>query len=1237
MNITKISTIGLALFLAIPAIAEEPLTYETHIAPILQQRCAPCHFPDGGKKPKGDFDLTSLALALKDGEKGPRIKPGSVDESPLVAMIEWKAEPFMPPKEKFKQLPQEEIDLIKAWIAGGAKGAEGAPVVAPAPTPAAPAPAIDWTTTPVSALAWSPDGAWVARGGLGTVALYPVKNGRLDPAKVVLLPGHDDQVRALDFSSDGKLLAAAGGKTGRGGQVILWDTATRQPVRTISAHKDNILDVAFSPDNALIATASYDKHVMIFKVADGSTVHDFTDHVDAVFALAFSPDGKYLATGAGDRTVKLWDVAEGKRLITFSDAEKAVNTVAFSPDSRYLAAGSADKRIYVWDVPASAEQFTQSSTSTGVLAHSQFAHDGAVLAIAYSQDGATLVSSGEDAVVKLWDAKTMDSARTLEAQSDWPMALALSPAGDFLASGRYDASLALYATASGEKTFATGCPTVMAAKEGKNPEQAGRVNVDSVFINATIPPVINSVQPARVVRGGTVEMSVTGKNLKDAKAFFTSNLSAEIVSNEAKPVPDFKYNAESTGVQIYDNAVPHELKVKVTIPSDTPPGGQWFYLETPLGLAEPQLFTVLDKADEGEKPENGIHTITQLPTVIVGQIKEKGEIDRYNVTLEANAEIVFALTDTALTPALRLLDSAGTAVADNSAATGEDRRRLGFHAPAAGTYTLEMSDPELGDNLGYRLHAGPFPYVTEHFPLGVPAGKATEVQVKGFNLGGSTIAVTPTGQGSPWETMPLPIPAYANNPIPAPGLAVWRGEETIEVEPDNETAQAPILTAGTVVNGHLGDDAWDLYRIEGKAGEKLLFEVQAERLGVPLDSEIEILDASGEVLQRAVARCTAQTHITLFSRDSKSAGLRLDDWSALAMNDFVMASGELLQVRKIPDYADEDVSFAAIGGQRMSLFGTSPQHHAVYAPVYRVELYPPATTFPPNGMPVFPIYWQNDDGFFEGRLSSDARLEFEPPATGSYFVRVRDALGSGGSHPYRLALRAPAPGFRINAGTYRFNVAEGASYPVMVSITRQDEFNAPVQVWLEGLPEGVHANPATILPEDEFVQLRVWADPGAQSTPRNGGITIKAKADTQAGLVESQAGMGTVTVVKAQPDLVVHADKDVLEIAQGTHGPLAVKVDRFNGFTSRIPIEVLNLPYGVAVMDTGLNGILVRENELDRAMNISVEPWVQPMEREIYVQARIEAPSNGAIKFLSQAITLKIAPGGVKAQVAQAK
>jgi len=822
---SKVSMMLFALLLTLGAPhvhAEDPLTYEQHIAPIFQQRCAPCHYPEGDKGPKGKFDLTTYTLAMQGGENGPAIKPGSLEESPLVAMIEWKTEPFMPPEQKGKQLPQEDIDRIKAWILAGAQGGADDPAPEPAPAPATPAEVSEhWAESPVSALAWSPDGTLVARGGLRTVALYPVSRGVLQEDKVMLLPGHADQVRALDFSSDGAILAAAGGKPGRAGEVILWNAATREKPRRIDGHRDNILDIAFSPDDQWLATASYDKHTMVWNVADGALRYDFTDHVDAVYALAFSPDGKYLATGAGDRTVKLWDLETGKRLITFSDAEATIHTVTFSPDGRYLAAGSADKRIYIWDVPASAKQFTQSSTSTGVLAQSKFAHNGAVLLLAYTPDGASLVSSGEDATVKIWDAATMAEARTLEPQSDWLIALAFSPEGDYLATGRYDATLALYQTADGQKTYSSTEGAVLMAAvpmEEKDIAQAGRVNVDSVFVNATIPPVINSIRPDRVVRGREFEMTLSGKNLAEARAYFHSNLGVEILSNEAKDRPEFQYNSESTGAQIYDNAVPHEIKLKVTIPEETAPGGQWLYLETPHGLADPKMLTILDREDTPEKPEDGVHRVGAMPEVIAGKIGATGEVDQYRVEAKAGEEVVFVLTDTGLDPALRVKDGHGVYLADNSNYWGPDRLRIGVRAAEDGPLTLEINDPELRGNQGYRLHIGPFPYVTNYQPLGVPLGGTTDVAVTGFNLGGDTIAVTAPENGSPWDTMPLPVPGYAGNPIPAPKLALHRGEGIRESEPNNDIAQAGVLALNSTVNGGVGGEGdWDVFRFDGVA------------------------------------------------------------------------------------------------------------------------------------------------------------------------------------------------------------------------------------------------------------------------------------------------------------------------------------------------------------------------------------------------------------------------------------
>ena len=78
---------------------------------------------------------------------------------------------------------------------------------------------------------------------------------------------------------------------------------------------------------------------------------------------------------------------------------------------------------------------------------STFAHGESVLRLAYSPDGATLASAGADRVIKVWDAATLREKQAFEPQPDWVMGLALSADGKWLAAGRYDGTLGLYALA----------------------------------------------------------------------------------------------------------------------------------------------------------------------------------------------------------------------------------------------------------------------------------------------------------------------------------------------------------------------------------------------------------------------------------------------------------------------------------------------------------------------------------------------------------------------------------------------------------------------------------------------------------------------------------------------------------------------------------------------------------------------------------------------------------------------
>jgi hypothetical protein len=85
-----------------------------------------------------------------------------------------------------------------------------------------------------------------------------------------------------------------------------------------------------------------------------------------------------------------------------------------------------------------------------------------------------------------------------------------------------------------------------------------------------------------------------------------------------------------------------------------------------------------------------------------------------------------------------------------------------------------------------------------------------------------------------------------SNPVP---FAVDTLPECFEKEPNNSIAAAQSITLPIIVNGRIdkpGD--WDVFRFAGRAGEKVVAEVQARRLDSPLDSVLKLTDASGKQL-----------------------------------------------------------------------------------------------------------------------------------------------------------------------------------------------------------------------------------------------------------------------------------------------------------------------------------------------------------------------------------------------------
>src|SRR4051794_19688149 len=401
--------------LAIQASGADGPDFTKDVAPILTKYCTGCH---NDTDREGKLSLQSYEALLKGGAKGGVVTPGQTELSRLIRVLTGAAKPSMPPEGEEAPKPAE-IEVLKSWIAAGAKGPSGVEVTALV------TPQIKLIAPPkliINAVALSPDGQTLAIARHGEVELQSLPGRKT----VRTIGGIQGSVNGVAFSSDGQLLVAAAGEPGLAGEARLFRVADGSLVKEFRGHKDSLYCARLSPDGRLLATCGYDNAIKLWNVADGNELRTLDGHNGAVFELAFRPDGKVLASASGDRTVKLWNVATGERLDTLKESLKELYSLAFSPDGTRLAAAGVDNRIRVWRITPDAKE------GNNPLLLSKFAHESPVLRLVWSADGRTLASAGEDRLVKIWNAETMTIRQTLERQSDWASGLAIGGDGQTL-------------------------------------------------------------------------------------------------------------------------------------------------------------------------------------------------------------------------------------------------------------------------------------------------------------------------------------------------------------------------------------------------------------------------------------------------------------------------------------------------------------------------------------------------------------------------------------------------------------------------------------------------------------------------------------------------------------------------------------------------------------------------------------------------------------------------------------
>jgi mono/diheme cytochrome c family protein len=399
--------------------------YTRDVAPLLTKYCAGCH-SDADRE--GDLSLQSYESLRKGTGDGPAVLAGNANSSRMIRVLTG-GEPAMPPEGE-EQLSDEQVALLRRWIDGGAKGPQGAqtdPLMLIVPQVET-----KNETRPVTSVDISADGQWRAIARHDQVLLEPL-GVRGDVAPRTIGP-HPGSVNAVHFVGEGQLLTASG-VAGLGGVAALWNIENGELVREFKGHSDILYDAELSPDGGVLATCSYDKLIILWDAETGEPLRELTGHNGAVYDVAFSPDGTFLVSASADDTCKIWRVSDGERMDTLGQPLKEAYTCAFSPDGRFVAAGGADNRIRVWRF------VSKDRPRINPPVHARFAHEAAVLRIAFTRDGSRLVSIAEDRTHKVWETQRYTELKLWENQPDIPAAVAIAPDGKSFTVGRLDGSI----------------------------------------------------------------------------------------------------------------------------------------------------------------------------------------------------------------------------------------------------------------------------------------------------------------------------------------------------------------------------------------------------------------------------------------------------------------------------------------------------------------------------------------------------------------------------------------------------------------------------------------------------------------------------------------------------------------------------------------------------------------------------------------------------------------------------
>jgi WD40 repeat protein len=231
------------------------------------------------------------------------------------------------------------------------------------------------------------------------------------------LPGHDGDLRTMQFSPDGSYLVAHY----TDGALFLWRLKDKRELARLKAPGWIFTGMAFSPDGKTLAMPGEGYKIRLREVPSlEEKVATIPGPLMWTFPIGFSPDGKTLFTG-GDG-LRVWDVPSAREIRQPLRHLKYLQ-LSLSPDGKFIAVGHYDRVLDVLDA------------ATGKLVNTvlpvQLAAFGAT-SVGFSPDGKQLAMVESHDGISIFDAQSWRRTHSIRT-GDLVYSSAFSPDGKLLA------------------------------------------------------------------------------------------------------------------------------------------------------------------------------------------------------------------------------------------------------------------------------------------------------------------------------------------------------------------------------------------------------------------------------------------------------------------------------------------------------------------------------------------------------------------------------------------------------------------------------------------------------------------------------------------------------------------------------------------------------------------------------------------------------------------------------------